>query len=170
MSRKLAPLELDREGCLLLADALPDTPGNAESIGPLRAGKARAWVQGALPHFEAAVVQWDDLPEEPVGFGSNPELLLELVQRVPGWTCVDVEGAVAEPLRSLIEQRLGRPAHCHQSVGYQLLQPVKVVRHAAVRELLPEDTPLLDDAALAEFARHHFGNPVPETRRRAGEE
>lgn len=163
------PHELDREDCLRLAEALPDTPGNAESIGPLTEGRARAWIKGSLPDFQAAMVQWHDLPAEPVGFGSDPEPLFELLQLVPGWTAVDVEGAVAPGLKALIETRLKRGAHLHEAVGFQLLRPVKVVRHPAVRELLPEDAALLDAAALEAFRREHFENPVPKTRRRLGD-
>jgi hypothetical protein len=65
--------ETEREGCLALAVAFPDSRGNAESIGPLRAGKARACMKGVLPRFEEAVVQRAELPEEPVAFGTDPK-------------------------------------------------------------------------------------------------
>lgn len=171
MSRlPIASHELDCDGCLRLAAALPDTPDNAESIGPLRNGKARAWVKGALPDFDAAVVQWADLPEEPVGFGSDPESILELLQMVPGWTCVDVEGFIAPLLRDLIKERLGCGSHLHEGVGYRLLRPVKIFRNPAVRELVPEDGKLLTEDTLAEFTSHHFGNPVPTVARRKGDD
>jgi len=166
----LGPDLLDPAGCRRLADALPDTPRNSESIGPLREGKAKAWVRGALPRFDAAIVQWDELPEEPVGFGTDPNLLFELLQQVPGWTCVDVEAPVAKPLGEVIKRKMGRSSHLHEGVGFQLLQPVKVVRNPAVRELVPGDATLVDDTALAEFTRNHFGNPVPKTSRKSGDE
>jgi len=150
------PLELDREGCLRLADSLPDTPMNAASIGFLREGKSRAWVAGPIAGFRAAVLQWDDLPEDLVGFGTDAEALCALLKPAKGWTCIDVEGAVAASLGNLVTERLGLKTHLHEGVYYQLLNPVKVIRHPAVRILTPADSGLVDKAALAEFKRNGF--------------
>jgi len=147
---------LDAQGRLRLADAMPETPVTAPPIGFLREGRAKAWIVGPVESFLGAVVQSDPVPEEPLGYGTDAEALFAIIERVQGWTRVEVEGAVAGPLGKLIEDRMGLRTRLEDAIYYQLLQPVKVVRHEAVRVLTPADEALVDQAARDEFWSNGF--------------
>ena len=159
-------LSLDAPGCLGLADALADTAENAPSIGFLREGRAKAWILGPLPGFKAAIVRWDDLPEEPVAFGSDPDAMAKLLAEMEGWTSVDTPALVAATLSRLITGMTSRSTHLHEGVVYQLLSPVVVIRNEHVRELTPADEPLVspedrqaarDEGWRIDFSTLHAG-------------
>ena len=145
---------IDQDGCRRLADAI----GHDEqaSAGFLRKGEAKAFVEGDPAQPAGAIIQWDCLPAEPVGVGSDPGILYEILQSVDGWTAVDVDYEVAEPLGKLIEERTGRGVHYVESLDFELRQPVKVVRHELVRELGAADASLFDEPIVADF-KQNFG-------------
>jgi len=138
------PLELDREGCLRLADSLPDTPMTARSIAYLRQGTAKAWIAGPVESFRAAVIQLNPMPEEPLGFGTDAAAIFAVLQSVHGWARVEVEGPVAGMLAKLVGDRMELRTHIEEAVYYHMLQPVKVVRNQAVRVLTSADEVLLE--------------------------
>jgi len=98
---------LDPKGCRVLADALGDTPETVISVHLLRRGLCRAYIAGDSSRFDGAIIQADALPNEPTGFGSDPEVLWELLKSVQGWDCVDVASECAIPLGALIEREMG---------------------------------------------------------------
>ena len=84
----IAAMALDSAARVRLAEALGDTPQTVIAVHRLRRGLGRAWVDGDPARFRAAIVQGDDLPDEPDAFGADPEAIWELLQHVEGWTCV----------------------------------------------------------------------------------
>jgi len=128
-----------------LLAALGDTPFTAIAVARLLRGQARAYLLGERPRFRAAVVQTDDAPEEPTGFGDASELW-ELLRAIPGWTCVEVADELARPLGKVMSQEMGAAVRYYGDLYYALQRPAILWPHPAVRLLTPADAPLLEAA------------------------
>jgi hypothetical protein len=83
---------LDDTARLALASALGDTPTTTICVHALRRGFCRAYAVGDASRFEAAIVQRDDLPDEPFAFGSDAEAVWGLLRQIGGWRVVSVGG------------------------------------------------------------------------------
>jgi RimJ/RimL family protein N-acetyltransferase len=132
----------------VLAGALGDTPDTVQSVHVLRRGLCNAYVAGDPARFDADVLQAVDWPEEPTGFGSDPDLLWELLQQVEGWTCILVDSGCAPGLAAIMEAELGRRTRFLDDVTHLLAAPARVVRDPAVRRLTMADLELLKSAPL----------------------
>ncbi len=135
-----------------LADALGDTPETVISVHALRRGYCRAYASEA-----AAIVQWDEQPGEPAGFGDDAAALWDLLQSVDGWFCVEVTTACASAVGLLIEAGTGRHVRYYGDIYYTLTVPAAPIHaDAAVRLLTVADLQLLD-AAPREIQGAGFG-------------
>jgi len=137
---------LDSEGCLVLADALGDTPETTISVHRLRCGFCRAYVAGNPVHFDGAIVQDDFCPAEPMGFGPDPEILWNLLESVEGWDCVEVASKCANALGETIEKEMGTRVRHYGDVYHALYRPVTKFQNEAVRQLTFDDLELLDSS------------------------
>jgi GNAT superfamily N-acetyltransferase len=140
-----------------LIDALGDTPQTVIPCHQLRRGLARCRVAGNLPDFAAAVVQSIDNPKEPSGFGRDPAALWRLLRDLPGWECISVTAALAEPLRRLVESERGVPARLYGDVYHVLTRTAAVYEHPWVRQLTVADLPLIA-AAPTEVQGTNWGS------------
>lgn len=134
-----------------LADALGDTPETVISVHALRRGLCRASASGA-----AAIVQWDEQPGEPVGFGDDATALWDLLQSVDGWFCVEVTPTCAAELGPLIAAQTGRSVRYYGGIYYTLTVPAAPIKDDTARLLTVADLPLLD-AAPREIRGGGFG-------------
>jgi RimJ/RimL family protein N-acetyltransferase len=138
----------------MLADSLGDTPHTVIPVHLLQQGTCRAYVAGDPSRFDGAIVQaqlWPGEPDpEPAGFGSDPQILWQLLQAVQGWDCVLVDSGVAPVLGATIQREMGLPVRYLDDVCFTLTRPVKRFRDRAVRLLT------LDDLALLESAPHEL--------------
>ncbi|MGH2560469.1 MAG: GNAT family N-acetyltransferase [Thermomicrobiales bacterium] len=132
-----------------LASRLGDTPETVISVHLLRRGLARAFVSGDLADPIAAIIQADELPTEPAGFGEDATALWALLRRIDGWTCVNVSRSCARTLGDLISQERKTNIRLVGDVYHTLHQPVISFHHDAVRLLSPGDRPLLEAAPAA---------------------
>lgn len=148
MDRPETPRLLEPEQHRLLADALGDTPETVQSVHMLRRGTCRAYVAGDPAHFDGAIVQPIDWPEEPAGFGLDPELLWALLRLAEGWTCILVASECAPTLARIMEAELGCRTRFLDDVTHQLTGPVTAYPDPAVRRLAPADLELLASAPL----------------------
>ncbi|MGH2534154.1 MAG: hypothetical protein ACRDJW_17950, partial [Thermomicrobiales bacterium] len=82
-------VELNDSECIVLAEALGDTPETVMGIHRLRRGLCRALVAGAPEWPRAAVVQAHALPTEPAGYGADADQLWTLLRDVDGWEAVN---------------------------------------------------------------------------------
>jgi len=137
---------IDQQGRIALANALGETPEATISVHRLRNGFCRAYVAGDPAHFRGAIVQEDFCPAEPMGFGSDPELLWELLTSVEGWDCVDVSSECAEALGTIIERETGRKVRYYGDVYHVLSKPVVGFQNEAVRQLTLDDLDLLESS------------------------
>lgn len=136
-------MRLNRDGLAALAAVLGETPETIISVHLLRRGLCRAWAVQAPPAYGSAVVQWDDLPDEPEGYG-EPEGILRLLERVEGWWCVNVPREIESAVAEGLVRRTGRAVRCHGDVYHVLERPAAAFDHADVRRLRVEDLPRLD--------------------------
>ena len=158
LSRTSSYTPLDLEGRYALADALGDTPETAISVHLLRRGCCRAYAAGDPHHFDEAVVQSDFCPAEPMGFGSDPAVLWELLKHVEGWDCVNMASDRATALGEIIETETGGRVRYYGDVYHILSRPAASFQNLAVRQLTLDDCQLLESAA-EEVQGSGFGNP-----------
>jgi len=144
--RHYAPL--DRVGRAKLAAALGDTPETVTSVYQLREGLCSAYVAGELPRFRAAVVRNSDLPDEPMGFGDDPEAIFDILKSLDRWHAVSVKEEVATRLYELIEKDGGH-ATSFGDLYCTLTTPAPVITHPDVRRLTVADLEMVSRAAPA---------------------
>lgn len=137
---------LDSKSCHVLANALGDTPETVISVHLLRRGLCRAYVAGEPSRFDGAIVQDNFCPAEPMGFGSDPEVLWDLLKSVEGWECVNVASECATDLGEIIEENMGVRVRYYGDVYHILSKPVLNFQNEAVRQLTLDDLNLLESA------------------------
>jgi RimJ/RimL family protein N-acetyltransferase len=138
---------LDPTAGQVLGDVLGDTPETVISAHLLRRGLCRAYVAGDLTHFEGAIVQATAHPTEPTGFGSNADVLWELLQAVEGWDCINVSTACARPLGEILSRGTGAGVRYLDDVYHTLTEAAAPFTNEAVRLLTEADLDLLASAA-----------------------
>ena len=138
--------DLDQKERMALADALGDTPETTIAVHRLRNGFCRAYIAGNPEHFRGAIVQEDFCADEPAGFGSDPEVLWDLLKSVEGWGCVNVSSECAESLGQIIERETGHRVKYYGDVYHVLSKPVVGFQNAAVRQLTLDDLDLLESS------------------------
>jgi hypothetical protein len=151
--RSLEPSELDA-----LDAALQDVPEYVTPKHLLREGYGRAAISGELPEFRGAWVDSLFEPGEPWCFGSNPEVLWELLQMVKDLDCFQAHAAVAPAVGRLFLNRNGLTPRFTDNISFVLDTQAIARRDERVRMLGPKDAQLLE-AAPAEL--HPIGFPTP---------
>ncbi len=143
-------MRLDSDQMKVLAGAIGDSPYTVIRADYLRRSVCKAWVLGRPEASEAAVIQWDDQPKEPEGYG-DPEGVWRLLRGVPGWDCVDVMAESAGPLAAAIERDTGRPCKLYKDLVHVLRRPAASLTHPDVRPLGPADVEFVNRAMPREL-------------------
>jgi RimJ/RimL family protein N-acetyltransferase len=115
----------------------------------LRRGNCIAYVAGDPAHYAGAIVQAEDWPDEPIGYGRDPHILWDLLRSVEGWTCIAVDLECASRLGEIIEREMGVRVRYLDDVHHTLSGPVRAYRDPAVRRLTLADLDLLASAPRA---------------------
>jgi GNAT superfamily N-acetyltransferase len=136
--------QLSVEEYPVLTDALGDTPETVDSLHLLRHGRCKAYVAGDPSQVDGAIVQADDWPTEPTGFGSDPQVLWELLKAVKGWDCILVNSECAPILGEAVTREMGVRVRYLGEVCHVLTKPVSIFREEAVRQLTLIDLELLE--------------------------
>lgn len=134
------------EECRVLANALGDTAETVDSGHSLRRGTCKAYVAGNPSRFDGAIVQSNHWPTEPEGFGTDPQVLWDLLKSVSGWNCVLVDSECAPMLGEIIERQMGTRLRYLEAVYHVLTRPVSAFHNEAVRQLALADLGLLQSA------------------------
>jgi len=137
---------LDRSLYPHLAATLGDTPETAISQHHLHQGNCSVYLTGTPEAFDAVIIQADTLPGEPVGYGSDPHAIWQLLRRMQGWFCIEVSSECAAPLGALIERERDVGVCYLDDLFHVLETPATVWEHDAVRLLIRDDLPLLESA------------------------
>jgi hypothetical protein len=131
----------------VLADALGDTPETVIPVYLLRHGLCDAYVAGDPADCHAAIVQPLSLMEEPFGFGENADAIWERLSCARGWKHINVALSLAAPLAAVMERETGAGVRWYGDVHHTLTRPAATFHDPAVRELTPEDLPILRAAS-----------------------
>ncbi len=144
----LQPRKASPEERQALARTLGDTPESAIAIHLLARGLAEAYVAGDPTRPDGVIVQGGPDPGELMSFGSDVEVLWELLRLVEGWWCVSVVEPCAEDLGRTIEARTGSGVRYYGDIYHVLRGPVARIHHEAARLLTPDDLELVEAAAV----------------------
>lgn len=128
----------------ILCKALGDKPDTVIWTHLLRRGNCIVYVAGEPLRYEATVVQANDLPAEPTGFGAGVSALWELLKLVKGWNCVLVDKQCASALGQIIRDEMGVQVRYLDDINYVLPGQVPTLPNPAVRRFAIEDLKLLE--------------------------
>jgi GNAT acetyltransferase len=129
-----------------LCRVLGDTPETVIAIHLLQRGLCSVYAVGEINHPAAIVIQPNNLIEEPTAFGTDAEAIFRVLCDLPGWTCVNVDNAVASKLGLLIQANLRRSVRYYEDVFHTLGRAAATFSHATVRLLTWDDLGLLATA------------------------
>jgi len=135
--RELAPDEFES-----IRHTLPDSPTNVQLRHFLRRKSCHVYVHDAA---DAIVIQAFDVMDEPQALGEDAQAIWDLLQIVPGWTCVLVTDTAAPGVEALFEKN-GFSTRRVIDISYVLTQPPHDLPNPHVRLLTPADLPLLEAA------------------------
>ena len=144
-----------------LVDWIAELPETVIAISALSSGAGRVSIRRGPDAPLAVLVESPLVPGEPQGFGDG-EALLGLLTHTDGWTCVEVDDAIAREIEGEFANRWGL-ARSVVDVIHVLNEPVAVFNHPLVRQLTPGealelptvDHDLLADRRLAAVAAEH---------------
>lgn len=137
---------LSRRDCKNLADSFADTPSNVQTIHALKHGTCHAFLSGTLSQRDALLVQPFSAPQEPMGFGPSVSALLNLLLRVPGWSCVWLNSEIAGQVGAAISAAIGHNVDYLDDIALTLTKPVPEFHHPDVRMLTLKDRALLESS------------------------
>jgi len=107
-------------------------------------GACSAYVVGQPARFKAAVVVSVDNPQEPFGFGEDPDALWSILAPLEGWRVVNVSPSVAPKLGAVIRASTGSRVAYYGDVYHTLTRPAASHSHPHVRLLTVDDRALFD--------------------------
>ena len=138
------PVQLPPDELPALARVLGDSPETAIPANRLMRGACSAYIVGELPRFKAAVIMSHDNPEEPDGFGEDPEALWSILEPLEGWRVVDVSPSVAPKIGAVIRASTGSRVAYYGDVYHTLTRSALTHSHPHVRLLTEDDRVLFD--------------------------
>jgi hypothetical protein len=130
------------EGAIVAA-ALEDRPETVWAAQRLRRGLCPAYLLGSLTAYDYVVVEV--FPGQLLGFGSDPQALWRLLQRLPGareWKSLGVVPDQATAVTAMLQRGGDRTPRTQTVVYSRLTPPVPVFQHALVRLLAPHEVDL----------------------------
>lgn len=136
-----------------LFETLGDMPITTIPLHQLRYDLADATLIGEPDHIQGLVIQNRGYPDEPTGFGSDPEAIWTILQDLAGWMCIEVSREIAPELQRLMQGRF-ESVRWYEDIHYVLDQPVADhgTQHAVslpgvtTRLLTVDDLPMLRDS------------------------
>jgi hypothetical protein len=133
--------ELTPADMLRLAEQLGERPQSVIAVSELRKGSARAWLNGDLSDWTAAVVDTTLLPGELLVFGHDAEGAIDILHNVNRWTCVEAEESVARRIGELLYVH-GIHVRYLRGIYFESLDALPALTHPDVRVLVEADLKL----------------------------
>lgn len=149
----------DSAGLLAIAETMPDTPETVIALHTLRHGRCRAHISGTIQHYDAVVIDSDEVPGEPGCYGDDPEAIWNILRGLPGWFAANVRESIAEQVGSLVEREWGERVRYLGDPHFTLQSPAPSLSDPNVRMLTAADVALLD-AAPPEVRGAGFGGTM----------
>jgi len=128
-----------------LAQWLGESAETTQAVHALNHLRCKAFVAESEQGIAAAIVQLDDEPTEPQGYGNDARQLHDLLLLAKGWDCVLVAKSVAHELGRQLGAD-GAAVRYYDDVQYELKKPAIEVDDPAVRLLTSKDEQLLSSA------------------------
>lgn len=128
----------------VLLESLSETPETVIWLHVLRRSNCKAYVGNDSTGHVTAILQPEDLPSEPTGFGLDADILWELLIKVTGWQCVLVNTACAFTLGAIVKDQLQMPVRYLDDIYHMLDKPVLSYSNEAVRQLTLDDLGLVE--------------------------
>ena len=150
---------LNRDDCCVLAEAIGESPFTITAVHNLLRGRCRAWSIGEPACFAAAVIQMNDLPEEPEGYG-RPELIWQALQQAQGYDCVNVSWDNGPALVDVMRRQAGIDPHLYPDLYHVLTKAAARYECPHVRLLTLADAPLM--RRMGDLDLGHDGYDTPE--------
>jgi hypothetical protein len=144
----------DPEDLRALASQLPDDPFHLGARCLLLRGLAEAWVFDATTPASAFVVQSPWEPKEPMFFGEPSDPCWAILTEISGWTCVNCERRLADPIARTIQRETGWATRCLDDLYFTITGPGRPYEDPHVRPLGEKD---VDAVQAAPPALHPIG-------------
>lgn len=129
---------------------LGDTPETVMSVHRLTSDLGLASVVGLPGDYRAVVVQGALLPEEPVAFGEDAELIWSAARILTGWSAINAPAAIAGALGEVIQRDTAAEIELGPEVYFVRSGEETRARHnGAARLLTSADLPLVETATEA---------------------
>ncbi len=142
------PKPIDAAGIRRLVETIDEVPETVIPLHLLMQGICKVYSVGDPASPNAAIVQGDNMREEPFGIGNDPEGLWALLRHLDDWKVVDVSPTVAPRLGAIIREATGRRAWYYDDVYHAMTRPAPIIEHPAVREFTRADMGLLEAAGV----------------------
>ena len=127
-----------------LLAALGDTPETVISRHAIQSGQCSVLVGGHAAHFEALIVQSDDVPDEPTAYGSSAEEIAALLPHLQGWACLNVPQDLADDLINAVAEAAGASGmRMLDDVFHTLTEPPADPKESRARLLTLDDRDLV---------------------------
>ena len=128
-----------------VVDWIGERPETVIVVGAISSGAGRISIDGDPSAPVAVLVESALVPGEPQGFGDGAALL-RLLADADGWTCVEVDDAIAREIEEGFASRWGRGGSV-VDVIHQLDRPAAVFDHPLARPLTSTEALELPAAA-----------------------
>ena len=123
---------------------LTEDPETVISIHVLTRGDCNVYMPSTQRPGSVAVLQPQELPSEPTGFGSDANALWQELTQVKGWQCILVDKEVALPVGEVISRQLKTPVIFLDDVYHIPRGQVFPFENESVRRLMLDDLTLLE--------------------------
>jgi GNAT superfamily N-acetyltransferase len=128
----------------LLLSTLVENPETIISIHVLTRGECDIYMSGDQRLGPVAMLQFKDLPSEPVAFGTDADAIWQELTHVKGWQCILVDKEVALPLGETISRQLKTEVSFLDDVYHVPQGQLLAVENKLVHRLMKEDLKLLE--------------------------
>lgn len=134
---------LERKRGLLLA-MLVENPETVICIHLLTQGDCNVCISSDQRLRSVAILQPEELPTEPAGFGSDADALWQELTQVKGWQCILVDKEVAPPLGEIISSQLKTSVYFLDDIYHIPRGQLLSFENESVRWLMLDDLTLLE--------------------------
>lgn len=135
-----------------ICQTLGDSPFTVIQRYDIRHRAVNMVLRGTPADIKALVIQSHSLMEEPTAFGTSVSAIMECLEQIQGWTCVNVALELVTDLTELMNKSLQCLIRQYDDVHYVLDHPIELqdltVNGLTARFLTSADIGTLEDAPV----------------------
>ena len=135
-----------------ICQTLGDSPFTVIQRYHIRHRAVNMVLHGIPSDIKALVIQSHSLMEEPTAFGTSISAIMDCLQEIQGWTCVNVALELADGLAELMKETIQRPIRLYNDVHYVLDHPIELqdltVNELTTRFLTSADIGTVENAPV----------------------